>query len=155
MWRKEGGGRRRDGGAHGWGFTLAGPDDWKLHKFSHDAPIDNFKTNYGVDGTGKFSAILHIFSHNYIGDILKSENIRHFAELIRKATNGEMLDMVMGDGGVSVEGDENNQETKLKQLILCQFLMMFNILGKGTISICSCFGNLLIMVGFYRGEIYV
>ena len=42
-----------------------------------------------------------------------------------------MLNMMMADGGISVEGDENNQETKLKQLVMCQFLMMFNILGKG------------------------
>jgi hypothetical protein len=70
MWRKEGGGRRFQNGifflffvcfllliffqagAHGWGFTLAGKDDWKLEKFSHDAPTTNFKVDYGVDGKG-------------------------------------------------------------------------------------------------------
>ena len=39
-------------GAHGWGFTLAGKDDWKLDKFSYDAPTTNFKVDYGVDGKG-------------------------------------------------------------------------------------------------------
>lgn len=60
-----------------------------------------------------------------------SENIKHFAEVVRQGTSGRMLDLVMGDGGVSVEGDENNQETLLKQLVMCQFLMMFNILREG------------------------
>jgi hypothetical protein len=49
-------------GAHGWGFTLAGKDDWKLEKFSHDAPTHNFKVDYGVDGTG---TLLHIFTTKF------------------------------------------------------------------------------------------
>jgi cap1 methyltransferase len=44
------------------------------------------------------------------------------------------VDLVLGDGGISVEGEENFQEIKLQPLILCQFLTMFNILAKGKIK---------------------
>lgn len=59
LWRKEGGGKRRHGGARGWGFTLKGEDDWKLHKFSPDAPTFNFSVHYGVDETGILTQFLN------------------------------------------------------------------------------------------------
>jgi len=71
------------------GFTLKGDNDWKLHKFHHDAPVrTNFRTHYGVDNTG---------------DIYVSDNIRSFASVTDQATNGVGLDLITADGVSSGE----------------------------------------------------
>lgn len=41
---------------------------------------------------------------------------------INRVTNSVGLALVMGDGGDSVKGEENLQEIKMKQLVMCQFL---------------------------------
>lgn len=64
MWR-----RKRT--ARGWGFTLRGDLDFRLDKFNSESPTDQFLPCYGVDDTG---------------DIYKTANIRHFAELVHRST---------------------------------------------------------------------
>ena len=45
----------------------------------------------------------------------------------------------MGDGGFSVKGDENYQEDKLKQLVLCQFVTAMMVLREGGSFLCKVF----------------
>jgi len=127
---------RKKDKAKGWGITLKGPYDWKLHIFRADASHDNFEIDYGEDGTG---------------DILKSQNIRHFANRVLSA-RAQGVDLVMGDGGIGVEGEENFQEFKVQRLILCQFLIMFNILAKGGKFACKIFD---VFTPFTVGLIYI
>eukprot|EP00005_Dracoamoeba_jomungandri_P002993 CAMPEP_0174257482 /NCGR_PEP_ID=MMETSP0439-20130205/6609_1 /TAXON_ID=0 /ORGANISM="Stereomyxa ramosa, Strain Chinc5" /LENGTH=397 /DNA_ID=CAMNT_0015340577 /DNA_START=27 /DNA_END=1217 /DNA_ORIENTATION=- len=130
--------------AKGFGFTLKGDCDWKLGKFNRESPTDNFEINYGRDGTG---------------NIFISENIRCFAELIDKRTDGKGVELVTGDGGFAVEtGKENFQEEQMKQLIMCQILMAFTILQKGgnfVLKVFDCFTPFtvgLICILYYHFE---
>ena len=69
--------------ANGWGMTLRGNNDWRLHSFNKDSPIEQFKVTYGVDNTG---------------DIYNNDNIRTFKKMVEKETQGTYLDMLTGDG---------------------------------------------------------
>lgn len=109
--------------AKGFGFTLKGKDDFKLDKFNSESPHSNFEVSYGADGTG---------------DILNNDNIIYFSDFIDKGTNGRGVALVTADGGISVQGIENQQETITKQLVLCQVIMGLTILRKG--------GNFMIKV---------
>lgn len=104
---------KRKNQATGIGFTLAGPDDWKLNRFNAEAleycNEGTFHKFYGSKGTG---------------DVTRDEHQQEFAELVKqRAVDGkDGLDLLVADGGASVEGSENLQEVKMKQLVLCQFL---------------------------------
>ncbi|ORX89241.1 S-adenosyl-L-methionine-dependent methyltransferase [Basidiobolus meristosporus CBS 931.73] len=108
LWRKHTWGEK----AHGWGLTLKGDKDFTLDQF-HPAALAH-----------------HCFTPCY-GDIYLEENIRNFSNTVRDATEDIGVDLVVGDGGMSVEGEENSQEGLMKQLILCQILSMFTVLRKG------------------------
>jgi len=123
--------------AQGWGFTLKGKDDWRLDKFNTDAPNHTFTTCYGADGTG---------------NILSSDNIKHFEGIIRSQTRNKMLNLVIADGGFSVEGEENLQEVKMRQLILCQFLTAFTVLAKHGNFVCKIFD---VFTPFTVGLVYI
>eukprot|EP01088_Endostelium_zonatum_P005092 TRINITY_DN1652_c0_g1_i3.p1 TRINITY_DN1652_c0_g1~~TRINITY_DN1652_c0_g1_i3.p1 ORF type:complete len:640 (-),score=183.31 TRINITY_DN1652_c0_g1_i3:18-1937(-) len=126
----------------GWGFTLKGKDDWKLEKFNEESRVvgnkELFNPCYGVDGDG---------------NILKTANIEHFAEqCIRESGDYKGVDLVTADGGAPFEGDENLQEEKMKQLILCQFLTPLFILKAHGTFVCKLFD---IFTPFTCGLIYL
>ncbi|KAF9309262.1 FtsJ methyltransferase domain-containing protein 2 [Podila horticola] len=113
LWRKHTWGER----ARGWAITLKGDLDFALDRFHRDTAVaDTLKTFYGADGTG---------------NLLKTENIEAFADLVEAESSGFGVGLVSADGGISVDGDEAVQETLLQRLILCQILTMFKILQKG------------------------
>lgn len=119
---------RRKWKASGLGFTLKGPDDFKLHKFNKDSPIESFQCLYGVDGTG---------------DVTNSSNILDYRKACMKQTDKLGLHFLMGDGGFSVEGQENDQELLTKQLVLCQFITGISCIRKGGHFICKMFDTFL------------
>eukprot|EP01119_Soliformovum_irregulare_P016671 TRINITY_DN4865_c0_g1_i1.p1 TRINITY_DN4865_c0_g1~~TRINITY_DN4865_c0_g1_i1.p1 ORF type:complete len:624 (+),score=161.70 TRINITY_DN4865_c0_g1_i1:111-1982(+) len=123
--------------AFGYGFTLKGENDWKFGKFLRETPWKtNFKAIYGVDKTG---------------NIMSTENIRFFANEVIQGTKVG-VSLVTGDGGFSVEGDENNQETLSKQLILCQFITALSILKPGGNFVCKLFD---VFTPFTVGLLYI
>ncbi|KAF2069416.1 hypothetical protein CYY_009263 [Polysphondylium violaceum] len=128
-WRKTNGGKKlRDNNLNdivkGFGFTIKGDCDWNTKNFSRFISIDNFQKEYGLTEDG---------------DILVSDNIRHFAQRVADGTNNQGVQLCMGDGGVNTEGKENLQELILQQLILCQFLTMFEVLAEGGNFVCKIF----------------
>jgi cap1 methyltransferase len=106
----------------GYGFTLKGPEDFKINRFnslSKKVALQQFILYYGVDGTG---------------NITNPDNIRGFAEFIK-----DKVDLVTADGGIDVNGDENFQEEHLKELILCQIITAIITLKKGGTFVCKLF----------------
>lgn len=116
--------RRKMERAKGWGFTLRGDTDFRLDKFNRSAPCDNFKPYYGVDDTG---------------NIYRTDNIKAFGSLIDRGTDDQGVHLVTADGGFNVDGEENYQEVKVRQLVLCQFLTAMYILRKGGSFLCKIF----------------
>ena len=53
-------------------------------------------------------------------------------DLLYFLNNPGGLHFVMGDGGISVAGQENIQEILTKQLLLCQFACALSVLRQGT-----------------------
>ena len=72
---------------------VTGKDDFKLGKFCASSKY-YFEPFYGV--------------HNN-GDVMDPENIDSLEEFIMKGTKGMGVDLMMADGGFSVEGNENIQ----------------------------------------------
>lgn len=109
--------------AFGFGMTLIGDHDWaRDYKFRTD--ISTFKKHYGETGDG---------------NIFRLENLISFQKLIRDNTGGEMVSLVTADGGIAVDGQENDQEMLVKRLVLCQFLCAILILRKGGNFVCKIF----------------
>lgn len=109
--------------AKGFGFTLKGPNDFKLEDFFAGSP-DTFEPYYGVKGDG---------------DIFLPENVRSFSKFVKESTDNQGVHFVMADGGFSVEGQENIQEILSKQLYLCQFYMALSVLRTGGHFVCKLF----------------
>ncbi|PAV87689.1 hypothetical protein WR25_03728 [Diploscapter pachys] len=122
--------------AKGFGFTLAGKDDFKLGKFCASSKY-YFEPFYGV--------------HNN-GDVMDPENVDSLEEFIMKGTNGMGVDLMMADGGFSVEGNENIQEILSKRLYLCQLLVSLCIVKEGGNFFCKLFD---IFTPFSVGLIYL
>ncbi|VDK55252.1 unnamed protein product, partial [Gongylonema pulchrum] len=91
-------------------------DDFKLQRFTAASPA-YFEPYYGI--------------HND-GDITKPQNITSFEEVVKRGTNNVGVDLIMADGGFSVEQQENIQEILSKRLYLCQFLVALSVLRKKT-----------------------
>lgn len=109
--------------ARGFGMTLAGDHDWYPNsRFLRD--VSTFIRSYGTDGTG---------------NIFKIGNLVEFRNIIENRTNGEMVSLVTADGGIAVDGQENEQETLLKRLVMCQFFCALTILRKGGNFVCKVF----------------
>eukprot|EP01117_Protostelium_nocturnum_P009794 TRINITY_DN3499_c0_g1_i1.p1 TRINITY_DN3499_c0_g1~~TRINITY_DN3499_c0_g1_i1.p1 ORF type:complete len:647 (-),score=157.29 TRINITY_DN3499_c0_g1_i1:32-1972(-) len=123
--------------ARGFGFTLRGKDDFRVFSFCPDAPKENFLALYGADDTG---------------DVTVSQNLQFFSERVRKDTNARGVSLFVADGGFDVSGDENLQETKSKQLILCEVLCMFTTLRKHGNFFCKIFD---VFTPFTVGLIYI
>ncbi|KAJ3021239.1 hypothetical protein HKX48_008944 [Thoreauomyces humboldtii] len=113
LWRA----RQRKVRARGWGMTLRGPQDFALDDIAKLEPKirDLFVPFYGEKDTG---------------DVYSDTHLRGFADRIRTDTDDKGVDLVMGDGGFNVDGDELNQEDHSRQLILCQIVIMFMTLRK-------------------------
>lgn len=126
---------RKSWEAKGFGFTLKGPNDFKLDKFSAGSP-ESFDPYYGV---------------NEDGNIYVEGNQDSLNDYIRKHT-AEGVHFVMADGGFSVEGEENIQEILSKQLYLCQCLTALKILRKNGSFVCKFFD---IFTPFSVGLVYL
>uniref|UniRef100_A0A183CEV8 Cap-specific mRNA (nucleoside-2'-O-)-methyltransferase 1 n=1 Tax=Globodera pallida TaxID=36090 RepID=A0A183CEV8_GLOPA len=92
--------------AKGFGFTLAGKDDFKLDRFKA-ASSDYFETFYGVNGDG---------------DVTNPDNLESLEKFVDDRIHTG-VHLVMCDGGFSVEGQENLQEVLSKRIYLCQFIV--------------------------------
>jgi 23S rRNA U2552 (ribose-2'-O)-methylase RlmE/FtsJ len=101
----------------GWGITLHENPDYDLNN------VDRFHVLYGPDETG---------------DITVQENRNFFSEKVLKETK-EGVDLVLGDGAFSVQGDELYQEHHTKELLLCEILIMFKTLKKGGTFVLKVF----------------
>ncbi|KAJ3035469.1 FtsJ methyltransferase domain-containing protein 2 [Rhizophlyctis rosea] len=113
LWRQN----ARNIDTRGWGMTLKGEQDFVLdHINAASQGRAKFVPCYGADGTG---------------DIYKEENIKHFADTIKRETDEEGVDLVMADGGFSTAGDEWHQEEQSKQIMLCQVITMLLTLRSG------------------------
>ncbi|XP_053950951.1 cap-specific mRNA (nucleoside-2'-O-)-methyltransferase 1 [Anastrepha ludens] len=113
---------RKSWEAKGFGFTLRGPNDFKLDKFFAGSP-ESFDTFYGIRKDG---------------NIFFKDNQDSFAEYVLKHCKSG-VHFVMADGGFSVEGQENIQELLSKQLYLCQCLMALKILRVNGSFLCKMF----------------
>ncbi|VDM42115.1 unnamed protein product [Toxocara canis] len=128
--------------AKGFGFTLAGKDDFKLERFTASCP-EYFEPYYGKHGDG---------------DVMKPENIISLEEVVMKGTNNVGVDLMMADGGFSVEGKENIQEILSKRLYLCQFLVALSLVRPasesraGGVFFCKLFD---IFTPFSVGLVYL
>lgn len=122
--------------ARGFGMTLAGDHDWAPnYKFLRD--VRTFMRSYGSDGTG---------------NIFKIGNLVEFRNLIESRTNGEMVSLVTADGGIAVDGQENDQEMLLKRLVMCQFFCALTILRKGGNFVCKVFD---VLTDFSSSLLYI
>lgn len=96
--------------AKGFGFTLRGEHDFRLHEFVAGHP-DTFDAHYGAKGDG---------------NVYDPENIRSFSEHVLRQT-GTGVHFMMADGGFGVAGQENIQEILSKRLYLSQCLVALSI----------------------------
>lgn len=96
--------------AKGFGFTLKGENDFKLHDF-FAGPPETFSPFYGL---------------NDDGNVYDPENINSLDELVKEETDSG-VHFMMADGGFSVEGKENIQEILSKQLYLAQCLVALTV----------------------------
>uniref|UniRef100_A0A1A9X0A2 Cap-specific mRNA (nucleoside-2'-O-)-methyltransferase 1 n=1 Tax=Glossina brevipalpis TaxID=37001 RepID=A0A1A9X0A2_9MUSC len=126
---------RKSWEAKGFGFTLRGPNDFKLDKF-FAGPPESFDPHYGAQDDG---------------DIYVEANQDSFADYILKHCDVG-VHIVMADGGFSVEGQENIQEILSKQLYLCQCLLALKILRPKGHFVCKFFD---IFTAFSVGLIYL
>ncbi|XP_054162326.1 cap-specific mRNA (nucleoside-2'-O-)-methyltransferase 1-like [Oppia nitens] len=124
--------------AKGFGFTLKGPNDFKLDEFFAGSP-ETFEPHYGDKGL------------NGNGDIYEPQNLIAFRDFVLRNSDGGVF-FVMADGGFSVEGDENNQEILSKRLYLCQFLCSLALLRTNGSFVCKLFD---VFSSFSVGLIYL
>ncbi|CAB3403893.1 unnamed protein product [Caenorhabditis bovis] len=122
--------------AKGFGFTLAGKDDFKLNKFCASSAY-YFEPYYGVKNNG---------------DVMDPQNIDSLEQFVMKGTHGKGVHLMMADGGFSVEGQENIQEILSKRLYLCQLLVSLCIVREGGNFFCKLFD---IFTPFSVGLIYL
>ncbi|CAF0789150.1 unnamed protein product [Didymodactylos carnosus] len=117
---------RRNWRSKGFGFTLRGKSDFRLHDFLIGTP-ETFDPYYGVkDIEGD-------------GDITNPENLDALQSYVHKCTMDAGVHVATADGGFSVEGQENIQEILSKQLYLCQFLTALSVLRPGGNFVCKLF----------------
>ncbi|XP_037078583.1 cap-specific mRNA (nucleoside-2'-O-)-methyltransferase 1-like [Pollicipes pollicipes] len=112
--------------AKGFGFTLRGENDFKLHDF-HAGPVETFEPHYGDGGL------------QGDGDVFRRKNQQAFRNFVMKQTDDKGVHFMMADGGFSVDGQENIQEILSKQLYLCQFLTALNIVRTDGHFVCKLF----------------
>lgn len=128
---------RRGVSAKGFGFTLRNENDFELGKFHHRAAPELFHAYYGPTNDG---------------DLYNSDNIRALRELVRRQTHGQMLHVMMGDGGFDVSGLENIQEVMNKQLLLAQCVSALACLREGGHFVTKAFD---LFTPFSAGLLYL
>lgn len=96
----------------GWGITLDTSDESCRWKVSNN-------TNLNLE----------------YGDLTQNETILKFAAKI----SPKGVDLVVGDGGFVQARDEEDQETMMHRLILCQMITMYHILQPGGTFVCKTF----------------
>ena len=125
---------------------------------NQDAPHNTFTACYGPDNSGNIflDANLRSFEHEAASSnlspkfhagplfVLAGEQrdifLKYYLVLqVNKGTQGIGLALLMGDGGFSVEGEENLQELHMKQLVLCQFLAALMNIKVGGVFVCKIF----------------
>ncbi|KAH8552602.1 FtsJ-like methyltransferase-domain-containing protein [Umbelopsis sp. PMI_123] len=121
LWRAHTSGQR----IHGYGITLKGESDkeWTLDKFHPDSNVKESLTI--VDG------------QDNTGDICNPDNIAAFAAVVQQDSVG--VDLVVADGGISFEGQQDKQELLARQLLVCQIVVMLRCLQKGGKFVCKFF----------------
>ncbi|RVE50848.1 hypothetical protein evm_004415 [Chilo suppressalis] len=122
--------------AKGFGFTLIGQCDFKLHDF-YAGPPETFDAYYGKKGDG---------------NIFDPENLTSLKDYVIKQTNDKGVHFLMADGGFSVEGQENIQEILSKQLYLCQCLAALMLVRTGGHFVVKLFD---VFTLFSVGLIYI
>ena len=132
LWRKQ-------WRAKGFGFTLKGPNDFKLEDF-FAGPPESFETHYGVNGV------------DGDGNVFDENNLKEFKRHVLNNTDGLGVHFMMADGGFTVEGQENIQEILSKQLYLCQFMFALHVVRPGGHFVCKLFD---IFTPFSVGLIYL
>ena len=116
----------------GFGFTLRGPEDFKLNKFNSNAPCETFTALYGESKDGEQGN----------GDITITSNMEYFRKHVLNDSRGGTkcgVHVVMADGGFDVRDNYNSQELLSRQLILCQFTTAISVLRKGGVFVCKLF----------------
>lgn len=127
---------RRKWRAKGFGFTLKGECDFKLHDF-HAGPCETFHPYYGPEDNG---------------DVYSPTNQLALRDLIMSQTGDQGVHFMMADGGFSVEGQENIQEILSKQLYLCQCLVALMIVRTGGHFVTKVFD---LFTPFSAGLVYI
>ncbi|KAJ8722140.1 hypothetical protein PYW08_004542 [Mythimna loreyi] len=122
--------------AKGFGFTLRGPNDFKLSDFYAGSP-ETFNPFYGVKDDG---------------NIFNPANLLSLKEHVLKQTEDKGVHFLMADGGFSVEGQENIQEILSKQLYLCQCLAALMLVRTGGHFVVKLFD---VFTLFSVGLIYI
>lgn len=120
----------------GFGFTLKGPNDFKLEEFRAGSP-ETFEPYYGEKENG---------------NIYDSANLKSFSKFVYENTDKKGVHFMMADGGFSVEGRENEQEVLSKRLYLCQFLCALMVVRPEGHFVCKLFD---IFTPFSVGLIYL
>ena len=115
---------RRQQSAKGWGFTLKGDHDFRLDKMNATAPTYSFRPSYGADDTG---------------NIYVNANMLHFEETVNRETGGLGIQLMVADGGDSVDGEFLRQEWLMRRLALCQAATSLLILREGGDFFCKIF----------------
>jgi 23S rRNA U2552 (ribose-2'-O)-methylase RlmE/FtsJ len=105
----------------GWGITLHGNQDYDLKGLRSFG--DRFQAVYGPEETGDITVHAN-------RNVLTEQVLKH---------HQHGVDLVLGDGAFSVEGDELHQEHHTKELLLCQILVMFKTLKKGGTFVVKLF----------------
>ncbi|XP_049873208.1 cap-specific mRNA (nucleoside-2'-O-)-methyltransferase 1 isoform X2 [Pectinophora gossypiella] len=120
----------------GFGFTLKGPNDFKLSDFYAGTP-ETFNPYYGVKDDG---------------NVFDPANLISLKENVLKHTDDKGVHFLMADGGFSVEGQENIQEILSKQLYLCQCLAALMLVRTGGHFVVKLFD---VFTMFSVGLIYI
>ncbi|CAH2101425.1 unnamed protein product [Euphydryas editha] len=108
---------KKSNGVRGIGFTLKDHLDFKFED-------ERFKKFYGVAKDG---------------DIYNPENIKSLHAFVMEETENRGSDLVLADGGFSVQGRENDQETLSHQLYFCQMLSILLLTKIGGTAIMKFF----------------
>lgn len=127
---------RRGWRAKGFGFTLKGPNDFKLSDF-YAGPPETFHPYYGTKNDG---------------NIFDPSNLMSLKEHVLQQTEDKGVHFLMADGGFSVEGQENIQEILSKQLYLCQCLAALMLVRTGGHFVVKLFD---VFTRFSIGLIYI
>jgi len=112
---------------HGYGITLKGEADkeWRIEDFHPDANVQQSFTI--VNGT------------DHTGDICNPDNILDFATRVLQETHDGGVDLVVADGGINFEGQQDKQELIARQLLVCQIAVMLSCLRKDGKFVCKFF----------------